>query len=521
MAANPYDQVAYPSKPIATSHPERLATLGMLHGMKPAPPAHCRVLELGCGAGGNLAPMALTLPDSEFVGIDLAPVPIERGREMVAACGLNNITLQQRDIRAVGAEFGSFDYIIAHGVYSWVPAEVRDRLLGICGDCLTPHGIAFVSFSAYPGAYHRRMVREMLLHHTRGATGPREQLAGARELLEFLAGAMPQPESYRAVVKQELTTLEQSGDDYYLHDALSEINDPIWFHEFAAHAAQHGLQYVADLSLTRTMQHTVPAEALARVRAFGAGGRLEREQYSDFLECRQFRRTLLCRQDVPVAEEPDPEQVRRLWVTAPAHAVSAQPDLRSSAVEDFALGSNTMKISDPLVKAAMCVLDERWPRALSFAELLGQARARIGGSDGQPADASQERNLAESLLAADAMDFVQLHSHVPFWAEAVSERPLASPLARWQVNQGRPVTNVWHRNIALEDPLLRRLLALLDGTRGRGELVRELIAFMKTSGIVLRHNRQAITDRGRLSRVLAGALDDNLAKFADNCLLIG
>ncbi len=518
-AANPYDEIPYPNNPLTVSHPGRLATLAMLHGLKPAPPTRCRVLELGCGAGGNLAPMAMTLPDSEFVGIDLARRPIECGLEMVAACGLTNMTLHQRDIREVGAEFGSFDYIIAHGIYSWVPADVRDRLLGICGSNLTPQGVAFVSLSVYPGAFYRRMAREMVRHHARHAAGPQEQVAKARELLDFLAGAMAQPEGYRAVLKEEQSILENFGDDYYLHETLSEIHDPVWFHEFAAHAGRHGLQYVSDTA-HRCMEHVVPAEAIERLREFGGGQRLEREQYRDFLECRQFRRTLLCRQDALVADEPDPEQVRQLFAASPAKPVSARPDLLSAAVETFAnAGGVSVGTNDPLIKAAMCVLGERWPRPLAFAELLEQARARIGRPDDP--DDPQVRKLAEFLVTADAVQLARLHAHVPLWAETVSARPLASPLVRWQINEGRPVTNVWHHNIEMEEPMLRRLLALLDGTRGRAELVRELIGFMKSKGIVLQMQGRPVTDRARLSRLLAGALDDNLAKFAENCLLIG
>lgn len=517
-AANLYDEVPYTTNPLGASHPERLATLAMLHGLNPAPPTRCRVLELGCGAGDNLVPMALTLPDSEFVGIDLARRPIERGREMAVACGLKNTTLHQRDIRAVGAEFGLFDYIIAHGIYSWVPADVRDRLLGICGSCLTPEGIAFVSLSVYPGAYIRQMIREMLGYHTRHAAGPQERVGQARELLDFLAGAMPLPEDYRAVLKRERLILQHSGESFYLHDALSEINLPIWFHEFAAHAGRHGLQYVTDTTF-RTMEHVVPEGAIARIREFGAG-RVEREQYRDFLQCRQFRSTVLCRQEILVADEPDPDQVRRLFAASPAKPVSAHPDLVSSAVEKFArAGDVAVGISDPLVKAAMSILGQRWPRPLAFPELLEQAQVRIGrpneGND------SQVRRLAEFLVTADALNLVHLHAFVPHLVETVSDRPLASPVARWQVNECRPVTNLLHHSITLDDPLLRRLLALLDGARGRTELVGELIGFMESSGIVLNQNGQPITDLDRVSRALEGALDVNLAKFAENCLLIG
>jgi len=66
-----YDEVPYESQSFPQSHPNRLATLGRLFGLSPAPVAQCRVLELGCASGGNLIPMAYHLPESEFVGLDL------------------------------------------------------------------------------------------------------------------------------------------------------------------------------------------------------------------------------------------------------------------------------------------------------------------------------------------------------------------------------------------------------------------------------------------------------------------
>ena len=77
MAETPYDEVRYPGRFYPQTSPERLATLGTLFGLNPAPVDHCRVLELGCGDGGNLLPLAELLPRSSFLGIDLARAAIE------------------------------------------------------------------------------------------------------------------------------------------------------------------------------------------------------------------------------------------------------------------------------------------------------------------------------------------------------------------------------------------------------------------------------------------------------------
>src|SRR5260370_14025547 len=148
--------------------------------MKPAPVTDCRVLEIGCGNGANLIPLAYHLPESRFTGIDLAAAPIAAACTMAGELGLSNIDLRVADLRDLGPEVGEFDYIFAHGLYSWIPAEVRDRLLAVGRQPLAPEGVAFVSYNVYPGRYPRQMIREILLYPTRGLEAPAERIAEGR-----------------------------------------------------------------------------------------------------------------------------------------------------------------------------------------------------------------------------------------------------------------------------------------------------------------------------------------------------
>src|SRR3954454_7066997 len=133
-----YDHVSYPGHPFGETHPDHLAVLGSLLGMTPAPLNSCRVLELGCGEGANLIPMAFDFVQSEFIGVDLSEQTVRRGNDFVLGLGLRNIFLRSCDIMDIGPEFGTFDYIIAHGVYSWVPPIVRAKMLAIFRNNLTP-----------------------------------------------------------------------------------------------------------------------------------------------------------------------------------------------------------------------------------------------------------------------------------------------------------------------------------------------------------------------------------------------
>ena len=202
-----YDLIAYPSYTHPQTHPDRLAVIGTLFGLETAPVERCRVLELGCGNGSNLIPMAYELPGSDFTGIDLAGQPIAQGQQMASDLGMTNIKLIHGSVTEFEAGQGNFDYIIAHGLYSWVPAEVREAVLKLCRHSLTPHGIAFISYNALPGAHLRNMLREMMLFHVRGFVAPEERVRQAQALVKFLAEAQETNDEYRRWLKAEMESV--------------------------------------------------------------------------------------------------------------------------------------------------------------------------------------------------------------------------------------------------------------------------------------------------------------------------
>src|SRR5262249_50413347 len=152
---------------IEMTHPDCLAAVAALLGLRPAPPDRCRVLELGCTDGGNLIAMALTLPESRFVGVDLSPRQVADGQAVVRDLGLTHVELRALSIRDVADSFGQFDYILCHGVSPWVPAEVRDKILSVCKRNLAPRGVAYVSYNTYPGWHLWTPLRDLARFHTR------------------------------------------------------------------------------------------------------------------------------------------------------------------------------------------------------------------------------------------------------------------------------------------------------------------------------------------------------------------
>ena len=268
-----YDAVPYPRLAHKTTHPAQIAALATLLGVDAPRPAACRVLELGCAAGSNLLPMALTLPDARFVGIDLSPVQVEMGRADIAALGLANVELHTLDLLEIAESpqesgLGRFDYILGHGIYSWVPEPVRSAILALIRSHLTPNGIAFVSYNAYPGWHAMDALRRVMLYHVREIADPAQRAGAARELLDLLAEALP-PE--RSVYGMHITAFrdyllkdeDQTPDErnaYLLHDHLADFNQPFYFHEFAAHLEAAGLQYLCDAEIVNDMPLGIPPQ---------------------------------------------------------------------------------------------------------------------------------------------------------------------------------------------------------------------------------------------------------------------
>jgi methyltransferase-like protein/trans-aconitate methyltransferase len=515
-----YNEVLYPSAAHVQTHPDRLATIATLFGMQPPPVEHCRVLELGCGDGTNLVAMAYALPRSSFLGVDAATRPIAEGNRAVAELGLPNVRLEQRDIADFNASPGSFDYIIAHGVYSWVPAAVRDRLLGICHDCLSANGIAYISYNAYPGCHLRDLTREMMLFHVRNFPTAEEKVAQGRSLLKFLAGSKEQPDLYRLILQKELEKAMERSDSAFYHDDLGTVSHPVYLHQFLAHAALHGLQFLGDAMFNEMQPEGYTPSALAALRDLG-DDIMAREQYLDFLMCRRFRRTLLCHGEVPLDHRPRPEVIAGLYAAADLQPVSSEPDIQSPVVEEFrAQKGASIQTNRSLDKAALSYLSKCWPRSVHFPELEAAAR-RLALSAEEPDGEQNTVALCDLLLRAYAAGIVELHCWTPPLVTEVSDRPVASPVARLENRLRKRVTTLRHTGLELSDEISRALLELLDGTRDLEALTNLLAASVESGNAQIQREGEPVTEPAQVREILARELPLALQRLARCALLVG
>jgi SAM-dependent methyltransferase len=502
--ANTYDVVPYESVPFVETHPDRLAALAMLHGLDPPPIDRCRVLELGCSHGRNLIPMALTLPDSSFLGIDLSRGQIDEGRQFASTLGLANFELLPLSILDFGEERGTFDYIICHGVYSWVPPEVQDKILDICTRQLSPNGVVYLSYNTYPGWFVPQMIRGAMLFQARQFVDPREQVSQGRAFLADLAAAVvPDPTStYATTLQGAVVAIREKSDSYMLHEYLEEYNEPLYFQTFIERITPKALRYVCDGRPWSPAEGELSPAGAALLRRCGADPVL-REQCFDFLTRRTFRRSLICHAAANPSP-PLPEHLKRLHFASAAQSQG----IMSPDIETFrAYDGRVWPVADPLLRDVLRHLAGIWPRTCSWDELADPSR--------------DAQKLAGSLLNG-FFNTSLLEFRVRPWTgcTTVSERPLASPLVRLQAGTGSRVTNLRHEVVDLP-PFLCQVVVHLDGTRDRAALVEALAALVVRGTIAVSLEGKSVTDAGQAAALVRESLTECLAWVARNSLLVG
>jgi SAM-dependent methyltransferase len=444
---------------------DRLATAAMLFGMAPMAVERCRVLELGCGDGTNLLGMALGLPGSEFVGVDLSNRHIAEGARKLRRFRCRNLRLVNDDLANVGGEYGTFDYVIAHGVYSWVAPPDAAALLRVCRSRLNAQGVAYVSYNTYPGWHLLRAARDLMRFHTADVTDPHERARMAVEVVAKYLAMIPEDSAaaipfaaYRDLTRRREGSVEEV-DAALLYDELNAWNEPHYFAEFATAAHEAGLQFLAEADFANLTSRSVDP-ALAEFAQAHARSLIDLEQYLDFATNRTFRRTLLCHRGLELRRSvsPDAAYLASFYVSSaatPADEAGSVPVRRFEAPDGTAFATD-----DQLVAATLLRLGEAYPARIPFSALAEMA-SRTTDAD----------RLASNLVAAFAASrgLVGLHSYSPTVVGEPSKRPRASRLARAQALTTGVVTNVLYERVRVpEGP--RRLLPLLNGRRELAEL---------------------------------------------------
>jgi len=468
-----YDAVPYPSFVFPQTHPDRLATLASIHGLDAADPSDCKMLELGCGDGMNLIAQAYALPQSSFVGIDLSQVHIDDGNRMIADLGLKNIELKQADVSSINSQnVGKFDFIVAHGLYSWVPDSVREQILRIYNECLAEKGVGYISYNALPGCRLRQIASEIMQYHARLTDDSTEKVTAGIGMLSFIAASAEEDSLYQHMLRLELENIQERTPSNVFHDDLAELNRPFYFHEFVRDIESKGMQYLCESDPIAISEAKLTPETRANLDKISASF-TDREQLKDLIVAKRFRSSLIVRDSCPIDRNFDPKTLDRFLVGSQMEPKNEDLSVSDTSECIFQLeGQKGATVNHPLTKAALMRLRYGWSRSVPFAEMLEQAVSDVPPEFAGDDDIDILRSYLMQMYFAG---LVKLRLHQPSFITNISEHPTASPVARMQIARGSTsVTTLNGINLDTEGRTTSHLITLLDGSRGIPQLISEI-----------------------------------------------
>ena len=297
-----YKELGYKSYPFPFTTPAYLEAYGTLVGLNTPPAKTARVLELGATYGGNIISQAVHNPEATFVGIELSQDQVEKGNKIISDAKLDNVSLIQGDIMNFDETLGTFDYIIAHGFYSWISDEMKDKLLDIISNHLADNGIAYVSYNTYPGWHTMEEVRQLMLFANRGhdELTHKEKVLRGKTVGSLVGSQILNYDNLKERNSKFLGALRSvmQKDDYYVgHDHLEPHNDPCYFYQFNDHLKAHNLTYVCDADLTLSMVRTYDESIADKLEKLAPNSQADQEQYLDFMLDTTFRKSIICKAD--------------------------------------------------------------------------------------------------------------------------------------------------------------------------------------------------------------------------------
>jgi SAM-dependent methyltransferase len=508
VATNDYDLLPYLSMPLSWGQPSRLAAMAVLHGLEPPPADRARVLELGCASGGHIIPLAARFPHAHFLGIDLGRRHVEDALRRIATLGLANVAVQLRDIAE--ADFGGeqFDYIIAHGVFSWVPEQVQNAVLRICRDHLSERGLAVVSYNVLPGWHQRRIVRDVSLASA-GNGPPSERVARVRTMLKELAASTDPGTPYGQLLRSEAERLSTVPGSYILGEFLSTHNEPFYFQDFIVRARTFGLDYLAECDVASSLPEGLAALAAARIRAIAGPERIALQHMTDVFSGRTFRRSILVRQKAAAGGTPDRGRLTALHI---ASFLKLDPTSSQGGGAVFMdQRKRTIEIRDEAVSNAFVRLGESYPATKPVQELAAAVP-----------DVTAKRRVLDALFRLLETARATISSVPLDVARESDPRPRAWAVARAEAATGdQPwVTSLTHGPVILNSAL-RFLVPLMDDTCDRKDLVAQLAKALQQGKVEAPETQDAagVINPAKLEDVAADMVARALKYLAANAVL--
>jgi len=520
-----YDEVPYTSYPFPQSNPLLLHTIARMFGLDAPPPQTARVLEIGCAAGANIMSIASCYPNSHCVGFDNSLIQIEAGLKTMKAAGVKNLELRHLSIMDITKEFGTFDYIIAHGVLSWIPLEVQDKILEICKTNLSQNGVAYISYNTLPGWNSARIIRDMMLYHTSQYNNPTQKVQQARWFLEFINDSTKNSQTMLSqALQREMNLISGQPDFYLLHEHLEANNHAFYFHEFMAKARINELQYLGDVSLETMFSGNLPEATTTFLNA--TNDIVRTEQYMDFINDRRFRQTLLCHNERMLDWNVPPQIIEEGCLVSRFSYPDGFETHDITRMQRLTFGTShelTLTTDDVLILAMLKVFFEakREPVTLEFlARKVREKLRQVNYVLRDDGPFEMERKLSMLCLRYVFLGGLGFYAGTFPCVYNVSKKPMTSVMSRYMA-----VADEWVCNQRLECTFLNTfdkiLLRYLDGTRDLSALVACIMPHFETKELIMNDDKnQPMTNMAEIRIQIPIVIEQRLRNLAECSLLL-
>lgn len=512
------------SYPFIHSHPSHLKTLASLFGMKDlASLKNARVLEIGCLSGGNITPIAYDYPEAEFVGVDFLEENIAVANNVANSLGLKNITFHTKSILDLGSDIGKFDYIIAHGVFSYLSKDEQEHLIKASKEMLNPSGLVYVSYNTLPGWGSAGAVRDMVRYHANRFVTAEDKVIQARLFLDFAQKSAESINSYnRDDIAAEAKIISTYSDAKLLRDYLSPNDNECYFYEFINSANKFGLQYLADADLSSMYIGNLPKEIEEKLSQIG--DIINTEQYMDFINNRRYRATILCNGDVALNRNISYENVENFYMymnIAPKEPFVKADVMDASKQADFlvrtVMGSErNISTSSPILKAILYSFSEVYVQ-LQTDDIISLAVDKLDGIQRDEVRNEFMFNVVNMILAG----LVHISADLKNFTVNVSEKPKVSDLARIQASNPERfwVTNMKHERFQI-NILEKHMISLMDGNKNKEEIVNLISDLVAKGDLVLTKDEKPVSDLAEIRKEIANFYDNIVRDKLAPCALL-
>ena len=522
-----YDDFPYDSYPFPQTRPEAIYATGKLFSFDAQLPAKARVLSIGCSYGMELIPFALNNPDSSCLGIDISKKEIEHGQKIIKDLEINNVELKAISVSDIDESYDKFDYIICHGVISWVPDYVKNKIFEVCKNNLAENGIAFISYNVFPGWNMANNAKDMMRYHAKNFNSNIDKLQQGKFFLDFVNDALTSSETpYALALKKEIEFLKTQKDYYIFHEYIEGINKPFYFHEFVGKLSENKLNYLADSQVSTMFHDNLPkkaAELFAQINDL-----VKSEQYCDFIYNRRFRNSLVVHEGKSCSYNVKNDVLKDLYLIT--HISISDKNVKDVEVNDrnenltFYFDnnkSNYIQTNSPYLKATFIAWIDFANCPVSINELLGKSKEKLHQFNEKEFQDLVSSNILKLIFANNIHVISSKISLINY----ITDKPKVSKLVRYQAasyieneHQMWVCTNisaVYYINV-----FEKYLLQYLDGTNDKNSLIEKLCADVRDKKFSILDGDKEITDEKIIKEKIEILLEESLQNFRKGCLLI-